>query len=122
MTVLRSPCLQHHTRVEVLGGSESHKATRCCCAMCLAQEVPKTFQLCIVPVVVTSIPLPFYREELMNHAIKLGSQIAARSPVAMQGSKVNLNYARDHTVAQALEYQVYCWNCFKGPHDLHGMV
>ncbi|CAN0437331.1 unnamed protein product [Hapterophycus canaliculatus] len=23
----------------------------------------------------------------------------------MQGSKVNLNYARDHTVAQALQYQ-----------------
>lgn len=42
----------------------------------------------------------------MEHAVELGSQIAARSPVAMQGSKINLNYARDHTVAQALQHQV----------------
>lgn len=42
----------------------------------------------------------------MDHAVKLGSLIAARSPVAIQGSKVNLNYGRDHTVAQALKYQV----------------
>ncbi|CAM9977371.1 unnamed protein product, partial [Hapterophycus canaliculatus] len=34
------------------------------------------------------------KQALMDHAIKLGSQIATRSPVAMQGSKVNLNYAR----------------------------
>lgn len=48
----------------------------------------------------------FHRQALMEHAVELGSQIAARSPVAMQGSKINLNYARDHTVAQALQYQV----------------
>jgi len=46
------------------------------------------------------------RQELIDHAVKLGSQIAARSPVAMQGSKINLNYARDHTIAEALQYQV----------------
>ncbi|CAM9763536.1 unnamed protein product [Pylaiella littoralis] len=45
------------------------------------------------------------KQELMDHAVKLGSQIAARSPVAMQGSKVNLNYGRDHTIAQALQHQ-----------------
>lgn len=46
------------------------------------------------------------RQLLVDHAVKLASQIAARSPVAIQGSKVNLNYARDHTIAQALQYQV----------------
>ncbi|CAM9931057.1 unnamed protein product [Ectocarpus sp. 8 AP-2014] len=45
------------------------------------------------------------KQALMEHAVELGSQIAARSPVAMQGSKINLNYARDHTVAQALQHQ-----------------
>eukprot|EP00903_Cladosiphon_okamuranus_P006540 g6390.t1 len=45
------------------------------------------------------------KQQLMDHAVKLASQIAARSPVAIQGSKVNLNYARDHTIAQALQYQ-----------------
>ncbi|CAM9292809.1 unnamed protein product [Laminaria digitata] len=45
------------------------------------------------------------KQELLDHAVRLGSQIAARSPVAMQGSKVNLNYGRDHTLAQALQYQ-----------------
>lgn len=47
-----------------------------------------------------------FRQELLDHAVKLGSIIAARSPVAMQGSKINLNYGRDHTLAQALQYQV----------------
>lgn len=46
------------------------------------------------------------RQMLVDHAVKLASQIAARSPVAIQGSKVNLNYGRDHTIAQALQYQV----------------
>lgn len=45
------------------------------------------------------------KQELLDHAVRLGSQIAARSPVAMQGSKINLNYGRDYTLAQALQYQ-----------------
>ena len=51
------------------------------------------------------------RQLLVDHAVKLASQIAARSPVAIQGSKVNLNYARDHTIAQALQYQVRSEAC-----------
>ena len=39
-------------------------------------------------------------------AIKLASFIAAKSPVAVQGSKVNLNYSRDHTVDESLDYMV----------------
>lgn len=46
------------------------------------------------------------RQLLVDHAVKLASQIAVRSPVAIQGSKVNLNYARDHTIAEGLQYQV----------------
>lgn len=53
-----------------------------------------------------SILVHLRRQLLVDHAVKLASQIAARSPVAIQGSKVNLNYARDHTIAQALQYQV----------------
>ncbi|CAM9175042.1 unnamed protein product [Ascophyllum nodosum] len=45
------------------------------------------------------------KQELLNRAITLGSEIAARSPVAIQGSKVNMNYSRDHPVDQALQYQ-----------------
>lgn len=29
----------------------------------------------------------------------------------MQGSKINLNYARDHTIADALQYQVCAMKC-----------
>ena len=39
-------------------------------------------------------------------AIKLASLIASKSPVAVQGSKVNLNYSRDHTVDESLDYMV----------------
>lgn len=35
--------------------------------------------------------------------------IASKSPVAVQGSKVNLIYSRDHTVDEALEYAVSGW-------------
>ena len=32
-------------------------------------------------------------------------EIASKSPVAIVGTKVNLNYSRDHPVAQSLDYQ-----------------
>ncbi len=43
---------------------------------------------------------------MMDAAMKLVSTIASKSPVAVQGSKVNLNYSRDHTVDESLEYMV----------------
>lgn len=46
------------------------------------------------------------REEMLDRAVKLASEIASRSPVAVQGSKINLNYARDHPTDQSLQYQV----------------
>lgn len=46
------------------------------------------------------------RESAESAALQLAKLIASKSPVAVQGSKVNLNYSRDHTVDEALEYAV----------------
>ena len=46
------------------------------------------------------------RDSLMAAAIEMASEIAEKSPVAVQGTKVNLNYARDHSVQDALEFVV----------------
>lgn len=48
---------------------------------------------------------------MMAAAMDLVSDIASKSPVAVQGSKVNLNYSRDHTVDESLDYMV----CENGP-------
>ena len=39
-------------------------------------------------------------------AVDMAKTIASKSPVAVQGSKVILNYSRDHTVDEGLEYVV----------------
>lgn len=46
------------------------------------------------------------QDAVIAAAIKLASLIASKSPVAVQGSKVNLNYSRDHTVDESLDYMV----------------
>ena len=43
---------------------------------------------------------------MMAAAVEMASDIAGKSPVAVQGTKVNLNYARDHSVQDALEFVV----------------
>ena len=42
----------------------------------------------------------------MNGALDLASHIAKMSPVAVSGTKHNLNYSRDHSVEESLEYMV----------------
>lgn len=42
----------------------------------------------------------------MAGALEMAGEIAARSPVAVQGTKLNLIYARDHSVAEGLNYMV----------------
>ena len=42
-------------------------------------------------------------------ALDLANVIASKSPIAVQGSKVNLNYSRDHSVDEALDYAVSCY-------------
>lgn len=46
---------------------------------------------------------------MVAKALDLAAIIAAKSPVAVQGTKINLNYSRDHAVADGLE-QMAGWN------------
>lgn len=56
------------------------------------------------------------REALLDAAVSLASVIARKSPIAVQGSKINLNYARDHTVDDnftfvvCFELELSCFN------------
>merc|ERR1719277_2092022 len=57
-------------------------------------------------------------EEALADGISLAAQIAAHSPVAIVGTKKNLNYARDHTVQESLDF-VKTWNaCMLQSEDL----
>ncbi|XP_042747993.1 delta(3,5)-Delta(2,4)-dienoyl-CoA isomerase, mitochondrial [Lagopus leucura] len=46
---------------------------------------------------------------LLQGALDLAASIAARSPVAVQGTKVNLLYSRDHPVPDSLRFMAV-WN------------
>ncbi len=48
-------------------------------------------------------------QTLRDAALDLAGQIAARSPLAIAGIKRNLTYARDHSVADGLDY-IATWN------------
>lgn len=48
-------------------------------------------------------------EELAAGVAELAASLAAKSPLAMRGTKHAITYARDHTVADALE-QIATWN------------
>jgi len=49
------------------------------------------------------------KEAMMSSALELAQQIAAKSPVAVQGTKLHLNYSREHTVEEGLKY-ISTWN------------
>ena len=49
------------------------------------------------------------QETLLAKAVEQAKAIAAKSPLAIAGTKVSLNFARDHTVADGLE-QIAAWN------------
>lgn len=49
------------------------------------------------------------REALLDGVRELARQIAAKSPLAIRGSKAMLNYSRDHTLADSLDYAA-TWN------------
>lgn len=44
------------------------------------------------------------QEAMLGHVMDLATEIAAKSPVAVAGSKRMINYARDHSSADALDY------------------
>uniref|UniRef100_A0A8C2Z009 Delta(3,5)-Delta(2,4)-dienoyl-CoA isomerase, mitochondrial n=1 Tax=Cyclopterus lumpus TaxID=8103 RepID=A0A8C2Z009_CYCLU len=49
------------------------------------------------------------KDAMMAAALEMAEEIAGRSPVAVQGTKINLVYSRDHSVAEGLDYMA-TWN------------
>lgn len=49
------------------------------------------------------------KEAMLDAAFTLAAEISTKSPVAVQGTKVNLLYSRDHSVADGLNYMA-SWN------------
>ncbi|XP_023395659.2 delta(3,5)-Delta(2,4)-dienoyl-CoA isomerase, mitochondrial-like isoform X2 [Loxodonta africana] len=49
------------------------------------------------------------KEATLDAAFTLAAEISSKSPLAVQGTKVNLVYARDHPVAAGLEF-AHNWN------------
>ncbi|XP_037675932.1 delta(3,5)-Delta(2,4)-dienoyl-CoA isomerase, mitochondrial isoform X1 [Choloepus didactylus] len=49
------------------------------------------------------------QETLLDAAFALAAEISSKSPVAVQGTKVNLVYSRDHSVAEGLNF-MRSWN------------
>ena len=49
------------------------------------------------------------RAALLENAVALAARIASKSPVAVQGTKSNLVFSRDHTVQQGLD-RIGLWN------------
>lgn len=43
-------------------------------------------------------------EEVVEHALRVAREIASKAPLAVAGSKVMINYARDHSLKDALDY------------------
>jgi enoyl-CoA hydratase len=54
---------------------------------------------------------------MLDHAMNIAREIAAKNPLAVSGSKAMINYARDHSTADALDY-IGVWNAamLSGPH------
>ena len=44
------------------------------------------------------------QDEMLKHVMALAKDIAKKSPLAVHGSKVMINYARDHSTADGLDY------------------
>ena len=56
-------------------------------------------------------------EDCVAHALATAKEIAGKAPLAVTGSKVMINYARDHTIRDGLDYiAVWQTGMFAGPH------
>ena len=57
--------------------------------------------------------------EVVAHALETAREIASKSPLAVAGSKVMINYARDHSIKDGLDY-IATWQTgmFSPPHML----
>eukprot|EP00126_Sphaerothecum_destruens_P008186 Sdes_comp20117_c0_seq2m13153 len=49
------------------------------------------------------------KDELIEATLKLANKIASKSPIAVMGTKKVLNYSRDHSIQEGLEF-VSTWN------------
>ncbi|MEQ1709092.1 MAG: crotonase/enoyl-CoA hydratase family protein [Terricaulis sp.] len=63
------------------------------------------------------------QEAMMSHVMALAAEIAEKSPVAVAGSKRMINYARDHTIADGLDY-IATWQAgmFAPPHMMEAFA
>jgi enoyl-CoA hydratase len=54
---------------------------------------------------------------MLDHVMSLAREIASKNPLAVTGSKAMINYARDHSTADALDY-IGVWNAgmLSAPH------
>jgi len=49
------------------------------------------------------------KEDMMTSALEMAANIASKSPVAVQGTKMNLVYSREHSVEEGLD-EIARWN------------
>ena len=49
------------------------------------------------------------QESMLNHAMDMARELASKSPLAISGIKEVINYSRDHSVDESLNY-VALWN------------
>ncbi len=58
------------------------------------------------------------QETLLNEVLEIAQRIASRSPLAVHGTKEMINYTRDHSVADSLNYMATWQTGMFQPHDL----
>ena len=63
------------------------------------------------------------QEAMLAHAMTLAAEIAEKSPLAVAGSKRMINYARDHSIADGLDY-IATWQAgmFAPPHMMEAFA
>jgi len=63
------------------------------------------------------------QEAMLAHVMELAAEIAEKAPVAVAGSKRMINYARDHSISDALDY-IATWQSgmFSPPHMMEAFA
>lgn len=63
------------------------------------------------------------QQEMLAHVLELAAEIAEKAPVAVAGSKRMINYARDHSIVDALDY-IATWQSgmFSPPHMMEAFA
>jgi enoyl-CoA hydratase len=73
---------------------------------------PRAYELGLVNEVFDS------HDDLLSGVHEIAAEIATKSPLAVWGSKESLNYSRDHSVADGLEYIATWQTGMFQPHDM----